>query len=321
MLKNRARASLLLCALAAAPVFLAAAGTDILVGALKGPSGIGMAKLFEAPPVSPEGSKILPVAVPSADVMAAKLISGEYDAAVLPVNMAAKLYSAGVPLRLAAIVGEGMVSFLTSDPSISALKDLKGGEVNVAGQGATPDYLFRKLLKDAGLDPEKDLKLNYALPYPEAAAALAGGKIKSAVLPEPFSTLALSANPKLRRPFDMGALWTASTGQTSYPMTAFVVSARVAASRPAAVKAILDAYEASIAWVKADPAAAGALVERYDLGLKAAIAEKSIPRAAFVFVPAPAARPSVEALLSVFLAMTPASVGGKLPDAGFYASF
>jgi len=322
MLKNRVVVSLCCAvALAAAPFAVAAAGPDILVGVIKGPSGIGMVKLFESPPRSPEGSTIVPVAAPSADVMAAKLISGEYDAAVLPVNMAAKLYSAGVSVRLAAIVGEGMVSFLTSDPAIASIKDLKGAEVNVAGQGATPDYLFRKLLKDAALDPDKDLKLSYALPYPEAAMALAGGKIKSAVLPEPFATLALTANPSLRRPFDLGALWTASTGQASYPMTAFVVSARLASARPAAVKAVLDAYEASIAWVKADPKAAGALVERHDLGLKAAIAEKSIPRSAFVFVRAVDARPSIEALLSVFLAMTPASVGGKLPDAGFYASF
>ena len=321
MKNNRIAVLTLACAAMTANFTAQAAETDILVGAIKGPSGIGMVRLFETPPVSPDGGKIVPVAVPSADIATAKLISGEYGAVVLPVNVAAKLYSAGVPIKLAAIVGEGMVSFLTSDPSISSLKDLKGKVVNVAGQGATPDYLFRKLLKEASLDTEKDLRLDYALPYPEAATALAGGKIASAVLPEPFSTLALAANPALRRPIDLAALWTASTGQASYPMTAFVLSARLAASRPAAIRAILDAYRASIESVKADPKAAAVLVERYELGLKAPIAEKAIPRSAFVFMTATEARPSIEALLSVFLALTPASVGGKLPDAGFYASF
>lgn len=311
-------------AFAAAGLPLAAAGPDLVVGALKGPSGIGMVELFEAPPALPGGAAPRPVAVPSADIMAAKLISGEYDAAVLPVNMAAKLYSAGIPIRLAAIVGEGMVSFLTSDPALASLRDLKGATVNVAGQGATPDYLFKRLLKDAGLDPEKDLRLDYALPYPEAAAALAGGKIRYAVLPEPFSTMAMEAAAKagtiLRKPFDLGALWTASTGQASYPMTAFVVSGRLAADK-ASAKILLAAYEASIASVKADPKAAGLLVAKHDLGLPAPIAEKAIPRSALVFVPATRARPAVEALLSVFLALAPASVGGKLPDAAFYASF
>jgi NitT/TauT family transport system substrate-binding protein len=40
-----------------------------------------------------------------------------------------------------------------------------------------------------------------------------------------------------------------------------------------------------------------------------------------VFTPAPAARKSVEKLLGVFLDLAPASIGGKLPDGGFYASF
>jgi len=306
-------------------LFPAAAETGLSVGALKGPSGIGMARLFEDPPALPGGYRTKPLAVASADLVTAKLISGELDAGVLPVNVAAKLYSAGIPIRLAAIVGEGMVSFLSSDPAIASLRDLKGAVVNVAGQGATPDYLLRKLLADQGLDPAKDLRLDYALPYPEAAVALAGGKIKHAVLPEPFATMALEAAAKsgvaLRRPFDLGALWTASTGQPSYPMTAFVVSARLASEAPGAVAALLRAYEASIAAVKADPKTAGLLVERHDLGLKAPIAEKSIPRSAFVFVAAPEARKSVEALLSVFLATAPASVGGRLPDAAFYASF
>jgi len=318
---RRVPSSFLVLSLVLAALPLAAAEPEILVGALKGPSGIGMALLFDAPPLSPEGGSIRPVAVPSADLMVAKLISGEYSAGVLPVNMAAKLYAAGVPIKLAAIVGEGMLSFLSADASVASLADLKGATVNVAGQGATPDYLFRKLLKEAGLDPDKDLRLDYSLPYAEAATALAAGRIRFALLPEPFTTLALSANPGLRRSLDLGALWTASTGQASYPMTAFVVSSKLAASKPGAVAAILRAYEASIAAVKADPKAAGALVERHDLGLKAAVAEKAIPRSAFVYLPAAEARPSVEALLSVFLATAPASVGGKLPDAGFYGAF
>jgi NitT/TauT family transport system substrate-binding protein len=308
-------------ALTAAVLGLAAAPRPVLVGALKGPSGIGMVKLFETPPSPADGSTVRLVAVPNAELMIAKLISGEYDAGVLPVNIAAKLYASGVPLRMAAIVGEGMVSFLSADPSIHSLSDLRGRRINVAGQGATPDFLLRRLLRAAGLDPERDLKLDYSLPYPEAAAALAAGKIDCAVLPEPFSTMARLAGPDLRSPLDLGALWTAETGQASYPMTAFVVSGSLAAERPQTVKAILDSYSASIAWVLAKPEEAGALVEKQDLGLKAGVAAKAIPRSAYVFTAAKAARPAVEALLRVFLELSPASIGGRLPDDAFYASF
>ncbi|MGO8694529.1 MAG: ABC transporter substrate-binding protein [Rectinemataceae bacterium] len=311
---------LCLASMAFAAAVHALPGT-ITIGALKGPTGIGMVRLFETAPSLPDGLKLATVAVPSMDVMAAKVIGGDYDAAVLPINVAAKIYSAGIPIRLAAIVGDGTATFLTSDPSIASLADLRGKVIAVAGQGATPDYLLRHLLARAGIDPDSDLRLSYSLPYPEAAEALAAGKIRSAVLPEPFATLALAANPSLRSPFSLSDLWTKATGQTSYPMSAFIVSSRLASSFPAAVVALLSAYSDSIAWVVANPKEAGLLAEKHDLGLRAAIAAKAIPRSNYVFVTAQHARPAVEALLSIFLETAPASVGGKLPDADFYASF
>ncbi len=305
------------------PAALSAVATPkaIVVAALKGPSGIGMVRLFETPPSPADGSKVQMAGVPSADLMMAKLVSGEYDAGVLPINVAAKLYTSGIDLRLAAIVGDGMVSFLTSDAGIASLSDLRGKRISVAGQGATPDFLFRRLLKAGGIDPEKDLRLDYSLPYPEAAAALAAGKISCAILPEPFATMARLANPSLRSPLDLGSLWTRATGEASYPMTAFVVSGKLAAERPAAVRTILESCAASISWVRERPAKAGALVEKHELGLKAGIAAKAIPLSAYVFRLASEARPGVEALLGVFLDLSPASVGGSLPGDGFYASF
>lgn len=307
--------------MALAATVLSAAPSTISVGALKGPSGIGMVRLFESLAPAPDGSVFKLVPVASADLMTAKLISGEYDAGVLPVNVAAKLYESGIGIALAAIVGDGMVSFLSLDPSVRSLVDLKGKRVFIAGQGATPDFLFRRLLKGAGLDPATDLTLDYSLPYPEAALALAAGKISYAVLPEPFATMALLASPRLASPLDIGALWRIQTGQSDYPMTAFVVSRKLARERHGAVAQLLKEYEASVAWVKADPARAGALVEKEGLGLKAGMAAKAIPKSAYVFVRSREARPSVEALLRVFLELSPASVGGALPDDGFYASF
>jgi NitT/TauT family transport system substrate-binding protein len=318
------RASIRLAIIAAAALSALAAHAapkPIVLAALKGPSGIGMVKLFETPPSPDDGSAVMLVAAASADLMTAKLVSGEYDAGTLPLNVAAKLYNAGIALRLAAVVGDGMVAFLSADPAILSLPDLRGKRISVAGQGATPDFLFRRLLEGAGVDPGKDLRLDYSLPYPEVASALAAGEIESAILPEPFATMARIANPALRSPIDLGALWTAQTGQRNYPMTAFMVSSRLASERPRAVKAILAAYSASIAWVLANPVEAGALAERQGLGVRAGVAALAIPRSAYVFTTAVAARPAIEALLGVFLAEAPLSVGGKLPDEGFYASF
>lgn len=290
------------------------------VGALKGPTGIGMIRLFEAPPALPDSTSLEMSAVASADIMAARLLSGELDAAVLPVNMAAKLYNSGIDYRLVAVVGNGMVKLVTTDASLRSVSDLRGREVYVAGQGATPEFLMRVVLAKAGMNPDSDLRLVFNMPYPEIAASVVAGKVSVAVLPEPFATQALSGNAAAFVPFSLSERWSAATGQADYPMSVFVVRASIIAERPAAVAALMAAYEASIRSAKADPAAAGVLVERFDLGLKAAIAAKAIPASNYAFVPAASSRASVEALLSVFLASAPASIGGKLPDDAFYAS-
>lgn len=295
-------------------------GTAVLrLGALKGPSGIGMVRMFETPPRLAKGEALELQAVPSADIMAAKLVAGELDAAVLPVNLAAKLYASGLPYRLAAVVGMGMVSVVTTDPGVRTFEDLAGREVHVAGQGATPEYLIRTIAEARGMDPDRDLNLAFHLPYPEIAASLVADRISLAVLPEPFTTQALAGNPRARVPFSLDELWREATGRPGYPMTAFVMRDSILRDRPASAKALLSAYADSIAWVRANPADAGALVEKHDLGLKAAVAAAAIPRSAYVFIPAPEARADVEALLAVFLRIAPKSIGGRLPDPSFYA--
>ena len=140
-----------------------------------------------------------------------------------------------------------------------------------------------------------------------------------AVLPQPFVTVAKRANPALRQAFSLDSLGQEATGQDDYPMTVFVVKASVIEDRPDAVRALMAAYEASIRSAIADPAAAGALVEKHDFGLKAPVAAAAIPESNYVFMAAPEARAMIEALLSVFLESAPASIGGKLPNDGFYA--
>jgi len=90
---NPVRLAVFFAAVAITGLDAVAVPKPIVIGALKGPSGIGMVKLFEAPPSPADGSIVRPIAVASADLMTAKLISGEYDAGVLPLNVAAKLYA------------------------------------------------------------------------------------------------------------------------------------------------------------------------------------------------------------------------------------
>lgn len=289
----------------------------ILISVLKGPSGIGSAWMMAAPPRLPD-TDIRFVAASGADLVTAKLISGEIQGGVLPINIAAKLFNAGIPIKALAVVGNGMVKFLSTDPSVRQLSDIRGREIHIAGQKATPDYIFRFLAAEEGLNPVSDYTPLYNIAYPEMAVQLAAGKIACAVLPEPFATQAMMLNKTIKCPFSLDILWTEKTGLESYPMSLFVLSKRLADSRPDIVEALSKAYDKSIATTLADPAATGILAESLDLGMKAAVAQAAIPKSAYVFIRAAKARKSIEALLSLFLAADPQSVGGRLPTADFY---
>jgi NitT/TauT family transport system substrate-binding protein len=296
----------------------AAACTQVRLGALKGPTGIGMIHLFEEKTDLPPGTKLTVEAIGSIDTMVARLLSGELDAAVLPLNIATKLYNSGVDYRLLAVVGNGMVKMVSTDASIHSLSDLRGRIVHFAGQGATPEFLFRTIAKHEGLDPDKDLTMVFSMQPPEIAANMAVGRVEHAVLPEPFATLALRGNPSSREAFSLSGRWKTISGQESYPMSVLVAKGAYVDKCPDLLRSLMAAYQESIRSVLSDPIAAGLLVEKHDPGLKANIAAASIPSSAFVFIPAIEARTSVEVLLSIFLSLSPSSIGSKLPGEAFY---
>lgn len=308
--------TLLVCALIATFNF-AKAPDEVNIAALNGPSGIGMSYLFETKPVL-NGAESNYEVVASADVLLPKLLKGEVDIGILPPNAAAKVYNKNKgAIVMGAIVGEGMLSIVSTDDSVTSLASLKGKKLTVAGQGATPEYMIRYLAAKEGISLEggpDGIELDFSIPNPEIAAAIASGKIQNALVPEPFATVACTNAKNCRRAVNIQELW----GKDNYPMTVVVINAKFASEYPETVQKFLDAYKDSIYWTNTFPVAAGALVEKYTLGLKAMIAAKAIPNANFTFSYAKDSKEKIESLLSVFLNFAPEAIGGKLPDSGFY---
>ncbi|TXT47574.1 MAG: NMT1/THI5 like domain-containing protein [Spirochaetes bacterium] len=295
-----------------------AKASSIIISILKGPSGIAATWMLAAPPDT-GNVKLEFLYAGSADLVTAKLISGEIAAGVLPVNVAAKLHASGIPLKVVAVVGNGMVKFLSVDPSVSSLGQLKGSTIHIAGQRATPDYLFRYLMAEEGLVSGKDYFPQYNLAFPEVASQIAAKKITHAVLPEPFATQALSLNPSLRSPIDLDALWKGATPFETYPMSLLVSMPQLYEKNPQALTALTEAYAVSVGKTNAFPRETGILAESFDLGMKAAIAQKAIPNSAYVFDRSARSRSSIDALLGIFITFDPQSIGGRMPSDSFYS--
>ena len=175
----------------------------IRVGSLKGPTSMGLLALMD----SDDAGKYEFHMVTAADELAASVVSGKTDIALVPANMASVLYNrTNGGVSVIDINTLGVLYVLSADASIQSVADLKGKTVYLTGKGTTPDYVARYLIKDSGLD-EEDVTLEYKSEAAEVAAVLAGRDDATALLPQPFATVAMAQNPSYRIALDLTKEW------------------------------------------------------------------------------------------------------------------
>ena len=241
----------------------------------------------------------------------------EADIAALPTSTATLLYNKGVAVKIAAVTNWG-VSYIVGSTAVASWRELKGKEIGVTGRGSAPDILFRLLLTANGLDPEKDIRIQYYPTPAELAQMVIAGKVVLASLPEPWATEATTGNRSVRILLDFQEEWRRLEKRSeSYPQSCLVVQEELARENPAAVSAFLKEAAVSSAWVVANPAAAAPLAQKY-LQISPEAAREAIPRCNLRFIEASAAKPEIEYYLQRLLSFEPQSIGGRLPDAAFY---
>jgi NitT/TauT family transport system substrate-binding protein len=87
---------------------------------------------------------------------------------------------------------------------------------------------------------------------------------------------------------------------------------------PEAVKAFIEKLDSSIKFANENPKDAGTLCETYGIVPKAALATKAIPNCNMMLIKGADMKPAIEGYFTVLHAANPKSVGGALPDEGFY---
>lgn len=294
--------------------------TAVRVATLKGPTGMAMAKMMEddAAGVSKNDYEFTVLGAPTD--AAAMLTSGQADIAGVPTNMAANLYNKTEgKVTLININTLGVLYVLErGGETIQSIEDLKGKTVYSTGQGSTPEYVFNYILRQNGLDPEKDLTVEYKGEHTELAALLTAGEADVAVLPQPFVTSVLTQNEDVHVVLDLTAEWEKVTGgDKPLAMGAAIVNTEFLKNNPQAVDDFLTELAVSTAFVNENLEEASVLIEKYDI-MKAAVAKQAIPKCNMVFMSGQEMKDGAESFLRVMRDADPATVGGNLPDDGFY---
>ena len=286
------------------------------IATLKGPSSMGMIKLIDS--LTRGNSHSVQVKILNEPLQVRKMmIDGTADFAILPTTMAAIIYNKGLKYKLIGIPVWGTLYLFGSDTTISRWEDLRGKRVYVMARGMTPDVLFRYLLQKNGINPDKDITLDYTFPtHIDLANAVAAGQTDLGVISEPLASLAMQNNKAVRRIFSLNDEWSRYEG-IPIAETAFMAKKSVIQSNRKMVEQLISGYEASTRWVNKNTDSAARLIVKYNILPNYDVALNAIPRSNLKFIRAKGIRMQIEEYLNVFYKMNPDIIGGKIPDEDF----
>ncbi len=172
--------------------------------ALSGPTGMGMVKLMDAAENGETQDQYNITIAGAADEINGKLITGEVDIAALPCNVASVLYNKTEgEVQVAAINTLGVLYILEKGDDIHSVADLAGKTIISTGKANTPEYVLNYLLNANGLDPEKDVTIEYKTEAAEIASAFQQGQAEIAMVPQPVATTILAKNEDVRTALDV----------------------------------------------------------------------------------------------------------------------
>ena len=291
----------------------------VRVLALKGPTGIGMAKLMAENDAENGANDYDFTIFAQPTEVAAEVIAGRFDIAAVPANLAATLYnktSGGV--KVAAVNTLGVLYILENGNTVNSIGDLKGKTIGATGQGAVPEYVLNYLLSENGLVPGVDVNIEYYDEHTELAAQLASGTVKIGMLPQPNVTSAMAKNADLRVAVDINEVWNGLDTGSGLTQGCIIVSKDFAENHSEALEAFLKEYRASAEFAVSNVAETAEICAEKEIIPSKELAEKAIPLCNICYIDGTEMKEKLAGFLEVLYNADSKSVGGKLPGEDFY---
>jgi len=292
------------------------------IGSLKGPTTMGLVSLMDRASKGDARGAYEFTMVTAADELVGKMVSGDLDIALVPANMASILYQkTNQGIQVLNINTLGVLYVVAADDSIKSIPDLKGKTVYMTGKGTTPDYVFQYLLTSNGLK-EGDVVIEYKSEAAEVAAVLKEQQDAVGLLPQPFVTAAMAQNEKLKMVLDLTGQWDSLQAEDGGRLVTGVTVCRREVLEDAdtaeAVKVFMEEHFESADFANAHVEEAARLVAEAGIIEKAPVAQKALPYCSIVCIDGEDMKGMLAGYLKVLYEQDPSSVGGQLPDDGFY---
>lgn len=293
--------------------------TTIRVGAMSGPTAMGMVKLMADSTAKTTENTYEFTLDSGATTFVSALANGEIDIAAVPSNVAANIYNTkGGIVQVMAVNTLGVLYIVERGNTVKSLADLKGKTVYATGQGAVPEYALRYLLKQNGLDPDKDVTIQWCADTTEALSYISKDASAIAMLPQPFVTVAMSKVDGLRVALSLNDEWQKLNNGSELVTGVVVVRTEFAKKYPQQTAKFLEEYKASVEYTSTNPADAAKLIADNKIVPAAPIAEKALPGCNITFISGADMKTALSGFLKILSDLNPQAIGGKLPDDAFY---
>ncbi len=253
--------------------------------------------------------------------LSASFNQGDYDIATLPSNIGPILYNnhdLQNHYKVISVNNLGVLYVMTTDPSISQLSDLEGRRVYSYGEGGTPEYTIEALLRKMGLTDTFSLEFK-STPF-EVLNLMQQEENCVAILPQPFVSLSKLMVDPLYVPISITKEWNQAFSDTGSQAvtTITLVNQDFLEQHEQAVIEYLQMAGQSVEWTLGHMDEAADLQERLGTFLNNAVAADAMPQIAMTCLTGVEMRSALSGFISELYNADPDSVGGAIPDDGFY---
>ena len=275
---------------------------------------IAVAKLIKEKPEVKAGYNINYTVEKNSESLSTSVMKGEPDIAIVPSNLAAIAFNKNKEYKIAGTVGFGSF-YIGSTNEKQTIDDLKGKEVYNIGKGLTPDIIARTVLKDKGVDVDKDINFSYVDGVNELAPIILSGKTQYAVIPEPALATVQSKNEKFKVILDLNEEWKKiNNSEYGYPQATIIVKKELYENNKEFVKEFLSKVKGGTEWAYSDKETLGTYCEEIGISAKKPIIMKSMDKSNIKYVDIKDSYKEYKTYFEKLNQFDPKTIGGTIPN-------
>ena len=201
-----------------------------------------------------QGLDMTMIYVPSGVLAAQTVISGSALIAGVSVSDTLNAIAAGAPLKILTVNIDRFQHLFVGRPGIHSPKDMKGKKVAVSRYGAFSDIETRFLIRQWGMDPDRDVQILQIGNSAARSAALISGGVDGAVVTPAFVPVARNAG--------LNVIFDLSTIKTKFANIGLMAQERLIREQPRLVKGAVAGLVHGIKFWKSNPDVAKAYLKQ-----------------------------------------------------------